>query len=156
MRPEELNSIKKQFNKKIDASTSNSIAEIRALFPISIIASEAQLDRTSDFYDMLATEVLPKLSGKEKSELTKYISLLGHLIEEYESDRYSVDTAQITPAQLLRSLMEEHQLKQVDVGKIIGSQGLVSSILNDGSISKNVAKKLGKHFRLDPKVFLKL
>nr|MBC8147615.1 hypothetical protein [Bacteroidota bacterium] len=78
MRQNDLNSLKKQFNQKISASTSSSIAEIRALFPISIITSEAQLDRTSDFYDLLALEVLPTLKGKEKSELSKYVALLGH------------------------------------------------------------------------------
>ena len=82
--------------------------------------------------------------------------MLGHLIEEYESQHYSVEDKVIQPAQLLRSLMEDHKMKQIDIGKIIGSQGLVSSILRGGSISKNVAKKLGDYFKLDSKVFLQL
>jgi antitoxin component HigA of HigAB toxin-antitoxin module len=53
--------------------------------------------------------------------------------------------------------MKENGLKQKDLIKEFGSQSLVSDALTGKTeINLQQAKKLGKRFKLDPKIFLKI
>ena len=56
---------------------------------------------------------------------------------------------------LVCSLMEQHDLKQSDFRKEIGTQGVVSEILSGSrKINARQAKALAKRFGVSPVVFL--
>lgn len=72
----------------------------------------------------------------------------------YDDEHYqSVDNG--TAIDALKFLMVQHHLKQIDLNNEIGSQGVVSEILN-GKRQLNVSqiKKLGERFKLSPATFI--
>jgi HTH-type transcriptional regulator/antitoxin HigA len=78
---------------------------------------------------------------------------LGSLIEQYEEDNVHIDDA--PPADVLRYLMAEHGLKQADLAGEIGSQGIVSEVLNGKrKLNARQAKALGERFGISPAAFL--
>ena len=96
---------------------------------------------------------LMKKGEKRSPEETKLLDLLITLIEDFEEKAYSIDCAK--PADMVRSLMADHELKQTDMLDIFGSQGVVSQVLNGKrEISKAQARKLSKRFRLPIDVFI--
>jgi len=57
--------------------------------------------------------------------------------------------------EVLKFLMEQHGLKQSDLRKEIGTQGVVSEILSGNrQINARQAKALAKRFGVSPAVFL--
>jgi HTH-type transcriptional regulator/antitoxin HigA len=77
---------------------------------------------------------------------------IGSLIESYASQNYQ--DIEGDPINALKTLMEEHGLKQSDLPEI-GSQGVVSEILS-GKRQVNVRqlKLLGERFKVSPMVFV--
>jgi HTH-type transcriptional regulator/antitoxin HigA len=90
---------------------------------------------------------------KRSREETALLELLATLVEAYERERYPRQCSR--PREMLEFLMESNDLKQADIGKIIGSRAHASEILNGKrSISKTQAKKLGERFRVSQAMFL--
>ena len=81
------------------------------------------------------------------------IDLLTLLIETYDHEHNKFSSQD--PVQLLKSLMEENQMKAKDLVDILGvSKGLVSDILNyKKGFSKDVIRKLADHFKLNHEAF---
>lgn len=93
-----------------------------------------------------------------KSDLTpeedQLLELLITLIEKFESEHYPLNNLS-TPLSRLTFLMEQNDLRQVDLIKIFGSKGNVSEVLSGKrQISKSHALKLGEFFNLNPALFL--
>jgi HTH-type transcriptional regulator / antitoxin HigA len=81
------------------------------------------------------------------------IDLLTLLIETYDHEHNNFSS--LDPVQLLKSLMEENQMKSKDLVDLLGvSKGLVSDILNyKKGFSKEVIRKLADHFKLNQDAF---
>lgn len=81
------------------------------------------------------------------------IDLLTVLIEKWDSDH--IADKELDPIQLLRSMMEEHELKATDLVHILQiSKGYVSDILNyKKGLSKEVIRKLAGYFKLSQEAF---
>lgn len=81
------------------------------------------------------------------------IDLLTLLIETYDHEHNNFDS--LDPVQLLKSLMEENQMKSKNLVDLLGvSKGLVSDILNyKKGFSKEVIRKLADHFKLSQEAF---
>lgn len=116
---------------------------------IGVIRTERDYRQMSALVDKLIDEI----GSDEKHELSSLLSVLGSLIEQYEEDGVHIgDTA---PADVLRYLMAEHGLKQADLAAEIGSQGIVSEVLNGKrKLNARQAKVLGGRFGVSPAVFL--
>lgn len=65
-----------------------------------------------------------KLTRKEEAGL----EVLGILVEAYEDEHFPIDTP--SPVEAIKFRMEQLGLKQVDVGRIIGSKSRASEILS--------------------------
>lgn len=90
------------------------------------------------------------LSPEEQKLCTLYI----RLIEDYEEKACPEVGAEATPAMVLKSLMEEHDLKQTDLGDLM-PQATISQVLSGKrSISKTQAKKLSQRFNLGVEAFI--
>lgn len=81
------------------------------------------------------------------------IDLLTLLIETYDHEHNNFNS--LDPVQVLKSLLEENQMKAKDLVDLLGvSKGLVSDILNyKKGFSKEVIRLLADHFKLSQEAF---
>lgn len=80
--------------------------------------------------------------------------ILTENIKKYE-DRVVDLGKDVTPVDILKSIIEERGLKQKDLVPYFGSQSVVSEVLNNKrKINKNQAFKLAQEFHIDPIAFL--
>lgn len=90
------------------------------------------------------------LSPDEKALL----ELISTLVDVYEREAFPPQT-EITPLSMLEFMMDQHDLKQVDLIDVFGSSGRVSEVINGKrEISKNQAKLLGERFNVSPGLFI--
>src|SRR5438552_4569928 len=86
-------------------------------------------------------------------EEREYSELLTVLIEAFEDANYALEGS--TPDSRLRSLMEEHGLRQRDLLHVFGSRGIASEVVSGKrAISKAQAKKLAEIFHVPADLFL--
>lgn len=115
---------------------------------ISTIHSERQYNRSIKMLDELIDEVSRKSDPVKES----LIDTLGTLIKDYE-DR-NVKEPKGDPIGVLKYLLKEHGLNQSDL-KEIGSQGIVSEILNGKrKLNLRQVESLSKRFSVSPLVFI--
>jgi HTH-type transcriptional regulator / antitoxin HigA len=82
----------------------------------------------------------------------KLIELLTVLIEDYESKYYPVPNA--GPLDIIRHLMEQHQLRQKDLVDVFGTESIVSDVLNGKrDLTKDHIIRLSSRFSVSPAVF---
>jgi HTH-type transcriptional regulator/antitoxin HigA len=86
-------------------------------------------------------------------EETELLQLMAMIIQEFDKKQEQPEPA--SPQEVLLHLMEERNLKQVDLVGKIGSKGVVSEIVNGKrSISKSQAKTLAEIFHVSSSVFI--
>jgi HTH-type transcriptional regulator/antitoxin HigA len=86
-------------------------------------------------------------------EEREYAALLTVLIEAFEDANYSLEGS--TPGSRLRSLMDEHGLRQRDLLDVFGSRGIASEVVSGKrAISKSQAKKLAELFHVPVDLFV--
>jgi HTH-type transcriptional regulator / antitoxin HigA len=82
----------------------------------------------------------------------KLIDLLIVLVEEFENRHYPVPDA--GPLDIIRHLMEAHQLRQKDLVDVFGTESIVSDVLNGKrELSKEHIHRLSTRFHVSPAVF---
>jgi len=97
--------------------------------------------------------ILEDLVIQEDSSLKDEIDLLSLLIEKWDKDH---DTfGDLDPVELIKALMEEHDLKAKDLVNILGlSKATVSKILNyQKGLSKETIRRLADHFNISQEAF---
>lgn len=109
--------------------------------------------QSDEEYDALASrleeiDLDPNASPEERA----YADLLGILLEAYDDQSGPYNSG----PEALAFLMEQNSLTKSDLARILGvSRGQATNIVNGHrAISKDVAKKLSEHFKLDIAVFL--
>ncbi|MEM9275500.1 MAG: transcriptional regulator [Cyanobacteria bacterium P01_F01_bin.143] len=116
------------------------------------------IETEAEYLQYLAvTENLIAKKNNRTPEETTLFRLLVKLIEDYEEQTYELeDWSNLSPHEILQHLLESNGTKQNDlVGIISSSKGLISSIVNGKrAISKEIAKKLGTYFNVNPSLFL--
>lgn len=104
--------------------------------------------------NQLYIHYLEQLTSKPAVSLAeeKLIALLTVLVEEYENKHYPVPTA--GPLDILRHLMEVHELRQKDLVDVFGAESTVSDVLNGKrDITKEQVRRLSNRFHVSPAVF---
>lgn len=97
--------------------------------------------------------VIDQVGSDERHPLARLAELLADLIERYEESRVRIPDAE--PRAVLDFLMKENGLRQADLADEIGSQGVVSEILNGKrAINARQARALAARFSVSPAVFL--
>ena len=114
----------------------------------SVPHNQKEYKRLVDILDGLIDEV----GENESHPLVSLMETLGSLIEAYEVQ--NIPEIEGSPSDALKTLMEEHDLKQSDLPEI-GSQGVISEILS-GKRQFNVRqiKLLSNRFKVSPAVFM--
>ena len=105
-----------------------------------------------------ATEVLDGLAVREEGTLSKdeqdYLETLALLVEEYDARRPG-EVLHAEPLDVLRHLMEAHAMNTSHLGRLLGSKGVASEVLNGKrSLSKSHMTKLAEKFHVDVSVFV--
>jgi HTH-type transcriptional regulator/antitoxin HigA len=108
----------------------------------------------SEQQNAMFIELLEKLTDMEKvgPAQTKLIELLTVLVEKYESKFYPVPDA--GPLDIIRHLMEQHELRQKDLVDVFGTESIVSDVLNGKrDLTKDHIVRLSARFHVSPAVF---
>jgi HTH-type transcriptional regulator/antitoxin HigA len=116
--------------------------------PVRPIRSDGDYDKMV----ALMNQLLDVVGDDESHPLAPVLALIGDQVEGYDSDHFAIPRSE--PREVLRYLMDQHGLKQSDLGDIV-AQPNVSAILNGHrSISRDVAKALAQRFNVAVDVFL--
>jgi HTH-type transcriptional regulator/antitoxin HigA len=114
----------------------------------SVPHNQKEYDRLVHILDGLIDEV----GENESHPLATLMETIGSLIESYEAQ--NIPDIEGSPSVALKTLMEEHDLKQSDLPEI-GSQGVISEILADKrQFNVRQIKLLSKKFNVSPAVFM--
>ncbi len=104
-----------------------------------------------------AIEILLDLSrsgdDKIQDEEADYMIVLSKLIADYEADLLQAN-AEVSPSQALLFLMEQNNLRAVDLTHLVGKTHLSAFLSGMRKLSKQEAVRLGAHFSVDPHLFL--
>jgi HTH-type transcriptional regulator / antitoxin HigA len=98
-------------------------------------------------------KILKELILRDESETQDEIELLTLLIEKWDKEHNTfIDS---DPIELLKSLMEDHNLKAKDLVDILElTKGTISKILNyQKGLSKDTIRKLSDYFKLSQEAF---
>lgn len=92
------------------------------------------------------------LDAAGREAVSRYLSAVIPFVEQYEKREFPFGSA--TPEEVLRFLMEEHDLSQYDLAKDLGGQPVVSDILRGKRrLSREHIERLSKHFGVAPATF---
>lgn len=100
-------------------------------------------------------QLLDLVGDDEDHPLADLLDVVGVLVAQCEDENTPGLSASSEPLDVLKFLMEQHELKQADLRKEIGTQGVVSEILSGNrQINARQAKALAKRFKVSPAIFL--
>jgi HTH-type transcriptional regulator/antitoxin HigA len=103
-----------------------------------------------------ALGVLDAMAGfKMNADQDDYFDAIATFVEKYEAQHHSIDGSKLTPVQLIRSLMDEHDMNESDLGRLLGDRSLGHRILKgERDLSKVHIRRLAEHFSLNPAALL--
>ena len=98
-------------------------------------------------------DILERLILNDNKTREDEIELLTLLIEKWDNEHNTFNDSD--PIELLKALMEDHNLKAKDLAEILNlSKGTVSKILNyHKGLSKDTIRKLSYYFKLSQEAF---
>ncbi len=107
-----------------------------------------------DYRNALA--VLDAMAGHEmNADQEDYFDAVATFVERYESEHHPLTSKDLTPVELVRSLVEEHGMSASDLGRLLGDRSLGHRILSgERDLSKNHIRILAEHFALNPAALL--
>jgi HTH-type transcriptional regulator / antitoxin HigA len=118
---------------------------VREMFPV--IKNKKDYEIAS----ALLEELVIQTRGKEDHELYVYLYPLSLIVGAYEKEHYPMDAS---PTEVLRFLMEQHNLKQSDLPEI-GNQAKVSEVLaGKRALTPKHIKALAERFHVNPGAFI--
>ncbi len=122
-------------------------SQLLVKFQPKVIENEVEYQE----YSNILLELM--MNTNRSSEETAILKLIASLIKEFDEKQEQPKPA--TPHEILQHLMEEHNMRQVDLVDKIGSKGVVSEVVNGKrSISKSQAKTLADIFNVSPALFI--
>jgi HTH-type transcriptional regulator/antitoxin HigA len=122
--------------------------EFRAATDIAPIRDEAHYARMTEMLEALLNEA----QGDEDHAAMGLVDIVGDLIADYEAEHHPLP--EVTGVEALKFLMEQHGLKQSDLGEI-GSQGVVSEILTSKrEFNIRQVRALSKRFGVSTATFI--
>ena len=118
-----------------------------AALKYKVITSKTQYKEYSNALEDLI------FSGAKDRNTKDEIALLTLLIEKWDAEHNTFED--LDPVQLLRSLMDDHNMKAKDLVDLLEiSKGYVSDILNyKKGLSKEVIRKLADYFKVSQEAF---
>ena len=129
-------------------------AILQAWLPFKHAIGVTAVHTEAEYQQAIATlEVLLEVVGDDETHpLTDVLDYLADRVKSYEDAHCSIPEAE--PRAVLRFLMEQHGLKQIDLADC-APQSRISEILSgQRTVSKTLAKRLAARFQVPVSVFL--
>ncbi len=102
--------------------------------------------------EALVESVLAIVGDDDDHHLNGLLELLSNNLHAYEEEHHAIPRA--SGAEILRFLMQQHDLKQADLALEFGGQGNVSDVLTGKrELSKKQIQALSRRFGVSPAVF---
>jgi HTH-type transcriptional regulator/antitoxin HigA len=134
---------------KTGKATEQKFAELLATALPKPIETEAENERALEIVNRLMSKGEKKLTAEERWLLRMIV----RLIEDFEEKAYPIDEA--PPRAVLKTLMEDRGLKQIDLAPLFGGRSRVSDALaGKREISKAQAKALAAFFKVPADLFI--
>jgi HTH-type transcriptional regulator/antitoxin HigA len=107
-----------------------------------------------DYRNALA--MLDAMAGFEmNADQQDYFEAIATFVEKYEAEHHAIDEMKMTPVELLRSIIDEHEMTESDLGRLLGDRSLGHRILTgQRELSKTHIRILAEHFSLNPAALL--
>jgi mRNA-degrading endonuclease HigB of HigAB toxin-antitoxin module/antitoxin component HigA of HigAB toxin-antitoxin module len=107
-----------------------------------------------------AVEIVGRLVGYDlNADQEDYLEAIMLFIEKYEAEHneMQVNIRRVSGRDVLRSLVVEHNMSGADLSRLLGGSRTLGAMIlrGDRNITADHARKLGKHFKLDPGVFIR-
>ncbi|MDB5789793.1 MAG: family transcriptional regulator [Caballeronia mineralivorans] len=123
-------------------------APFKKLIGVTSVRTEADYAKAMALID----ELLDEVGDDEAHPLAEVLDLISTQAKAYEDEHVQIPEAE--PREVLRFLMDQHDLKQGDLADV-APQNRISEILNGTRpISKEIAKGLAKRFHVHADLFL--
>ncbi len=129
-------------------------AILRAWMPFKEIIGVTSVRTMKDYAQARATieVLLDEVGDNENHPLVDVLDYLADQVKVFEDENFQIPEA--APHEVLRFLMEQHGLKQIDLSDC-APQSRISEILRGKrSISRKIAQSLAHRFHVRPDVFL--
>ena len=134
----------------IDAIDEKKYGRLLAKYLPGVIRSDDEHDKVADLLMKLA------LAEARTTEEQRLIELLERLVDDYDERRMKGPLEGLEPLVLLKHLMEEGCLKQVDLVDCFGSQSVVSAVIaGKRQINSEHARRLSRRFGLPLAMFIR-
>jgi HTH-type transcriptional regulator / antitoxin HigA len=134
---------------KTGKATAQKYAELLATVLPKPIETEAENERALEIVNRLMSKGEKRLTSEERWLLR----MLVRLIEDFEERAYPIDEA--PPRAVLKMLMEDRGLKQIDLAPLFGGRSRISDVLSGKrEISKAQAKALSAFFKVPADLFI--
>lgn len=123
--------------------------------PISVFKKPVNAKEYSALEKVL-DQLIDEVRGNNKHPLAIAMQIIGENLEQYDNEHHPEIGANISDIEMIKFLMESHNLRQSDLANIFGGQANVSKFLNsERSLSKNQIAKLKKRFGISADFFVK-
>ena len=142
--------------RKRTGKPSDTYLQLIRRFPLRAIRTQPEADRASE---LLSSLTLKKLKGQGDAGVQDYLDALAVLLHDYESKPRAAGLLlpDLSPAEILKHLMDEQAMNVNALGKIIGSQSTASMLLSGKrELSKSQIVKLAAYFHVSPALLLPL
>jgi HTH-type transcriptional regulator / antitoxin HigA len=107
-------------------------------------------------YGRLLAKHLPGVIRRRTAEEDRLIQLLERLGDDYDEQRMKSRLDALEPLDLLKHLIEEGGLKQIDLVDCFGSQSIVSAVMaGKRQIYSGHARRLSRRFGLPLAMFIR-
>jgi HTH-type transcriptional regulator / antitoxin HigA len=126
-------------------------AEVQARAPVKLqtIKGERHYRGMIDFMN----ELLDEIGDRETHPLMGLLDIVTAFVYDYENRDVKLPDAD--PAATLRFLMNQHDLRQVDLAELFGTQSNVSEVLSGKrDINARQARALAQRFGVTPAAFI--
>jgi HTH-type transcriptional regulator/antitoxin HigA len=123
--------------------------EAREQVKLTTIRSERHYKAMTEFMN----DLLDAIGGRESHPLAGLLEVVTLFVRNYEEHHVEIPDA--SPAEVLRFLMDQKDICQVDLADLFGSQSNVSEVLNGKrEINTRQARALAKRFGVSPAAFI--
>lgn len=125
-------------------------SDLSRMAPLKAIADEGEHEVMLNRADQMM--LLPKLTRGQSD----YLETLVQLIEAYEARHHSIDNNAIRGVELLRRLLQEHDLSGAALGRVLGVDASTSSKILGGQrrLTLDHVKRLSEHFGVGVAAFV--
>ena len=112
------------------------------------ISSEAEFVAAEELLD----EITDRMDSANDPRYVGLFRILAERVSAWEEEHVSIPDA--PPHQVLKFLMEQHQLRQIDLKEFVDQSTLSKILRGEREISKRLAKNLAARFSVPIELFL--